>query len=271
MGTIDIQDLRQQLLTHPLYDSLVDERSLRTFMEFHAFAVWDFLSLLKSLQRRFTCVEVPWSPVSDPVLRRLINEIVLDEESDIGPDGTPLSHFEIYLDAMHESGANPKRIQDFAALIGRGETFPDVVAKSIMPPGTREFVETTMRFTEGAPSHVLAAVFAYGREEIIPAVFQRIVERLYCESPDNWKTFRFYLERHIEKDDEIHAPLARQLVASLCWGDSFRWREAEAAARECLRARIALWDNILRAVELGKASTSSRATPAPSSSAPATP
>lgn len=198
--------------------------------------------------------------MSDPVLRRLINEIVLDEESDIGPDGTPLSHFEIYLDAMYESGANPKLVEDFAALIGRGEAFHDVVARSAMSAGTRQFVETTLRFTGCAPNHVLAAVFAYGREEIIPDVFQRIVDRLYSESPENWKTFRFYLERHIEKYGETHAPLARQLVASLCWGDPIRWRQAEAAARDCLKARIALWDNIQRAIETGRTSISARPT-----------
>lgn len=254
MRVIDIADLREHLVTHPLYESLRDPMSLRTFMEFHVFAVWDFLSLLKSLQRRFTCVEVPWSPVSDPRLRRLINEIVLDEESDIGPDGSPLSHFEIYINAMHECGANSKRIEDFAALIGRGHAFDEVIAMSVMPPGTRSFVEATLRFTESAPNHVLAAVFAYGREEIIPDVFQRIVGRLYSESPNQWKTFRFYLERHIERDGETHAPLARQLVDQLCWGDPVRWRQAQEAARSCLKARIALWDSIQDAIERERAS-----------------
>jgi hypothetical protein len=103
--TIDISEERERLLSHPLYAKLRDAESVRIFMRFHAFAVWEFLSLLKSLQRRLTCVEVPWSPVSDAAHRRLINEIVLDEESDIGPNGEPQSHFEMYIDAMYESGA----------------------------------------------------------------------------------------------------------------------------------------------------------------------
>jgi hypothetical protein len=218
-------------------------------MRFHAFAVWDFLSLLKSLQRRLTCVEVPWSPVSDAAHRRLINEIVLDEESDIGPNGEPQSHFEMYIDAMYESGAEREEIEQFAARISRGESFDRVLESAPMPPGTRQFVSTTMNFVHEAPNCVLAAVFAYGREEIIPPMFEKVVKRLYDNSPSEWSTLRYYLNRHIDRDGEVHAPLARKLVADLCWGDPLRWRDAERAARQSLTARIELWDCISVAID----------------------
>ena len=86
----------ERLMRHPLYDELRDEESLRVFMRSHVFAVWDFQSLLKALQRCMTCVEVPWFPTADPTARRLVNEIVLDEESDTVPGGIFLSHFELY-------------------------------------------------------------------------------------------------------------------------------------------------------------------------------
>ncbi|MDR2282321.1 MAG: DUF3050 domain-containing protein, partial [Sphingobacterium sp.] len=95
-----IHEEREQLLTHPLYSKIKDIADLRLFTETHVYAVWDFMSLLKSLQRRLTCVRVPWIASDYPNTRYLINEIVLAEESDEYIDGSRLSHYEMYLDAM---------------------------------------------------------------------------------------------------------------------------------------------------------------------------
>jgi len=79
---INVADLVEAVRTHPLYEHVSDEHSLRLLMRTHVFAVWDFQSLLKSLQRSLTCVEVPWLPTADAEARRFVNEIVLEEESD---------------------------------------------------------------------------------------------------------------------------------------------------------------------------------------------
>ena len=77
-----IAPLRDQLSAHPLYSSISTQEHLRLFMESHVFAVWDFMSLLKALQRTLTCVDLPWVPTPYPASRRFINSIVLGEESD---------------------------------------------------------------------------------------------------------------------------------------------------------------------------------------------
>ena len=114
---ISIRDLRNELINHQLYDRLNTQEALLVFLEHHVFAVWDFMSLLKSLQRKLTCIEVPWRPPASSSACRLINEIVLAEESDIGPAGEPASHFELYHNAMKHAGANAEPIEKFLGAI----------------------------------------------------------------------------------------------------------------------------------------------------------
>src|SRR5262245_51265209 len=88
-----VEPSRQKVISHSLYPQLNTTGAVVTFMEHHVFAVWDFMSLLKTLQRNLTCVTVPWVPTGPMVSRRLINDITLVEESD-ERDGGFISHFE---------------------------------------------------------------------------------------------------------------------------------------------------------------------------------
>ena len=90
----EINPLREQLVQHKLYSSLKSIDDLNVFMCHHVFAVWDFMSLLKSLENQLTCTCIPWFPKGDAETRFLINEIVIGEECDVDQNGKRMSHFE---------------------------------------------------------------------------------------------------------------------------------------------------------------------------------
>lgn len=241
--------LRDQAASHRVYDSFETLDHVRLFMEHHVFAVWDFMSLVKALQARLTTVTVPWLPAGDPLSRRLINEIVLDEESDEDGQGGYSSHFELYLHAMSDCGADTSRITAFTEMLACGKTVPDALRLADAPAAARAFVETTWTIVESRSPHRIAAAFTLGREEIVPAMFQGVIGNIQKRFPNRMDRFAYYLERHIHIDKDRHAPMAARMLARLCADDPVRCDEATQAARTALRARIALWDDVQLKIE----------------------
>lgn len=232
------------LLDHPVYREADRLESLRLFMERHAFAVWDFMSLLKVLQRQLTCVGVPWLPAADPLACRFVNEIVLAEESDDDGRGGYASHFELYRRAMTRCGANTAPLDGFLKELRRGRPVAAALGAQEVPPCARQFVRQTFAVIEGGDLCALASAFTFGREDLLPAVFQRLVDELDRESGGRLDDFRYYLRRHIGLDGDEHGPMATRLLLSLCADDESRWDSAERAALDCLEARRLLWDGI---------------------------
>lgn len=243
-----IAPVRDAIIHHPLYEQMKRMEDIRAFMEHHVFAVWDFMSLLKSLQRRLTCTGIPWVPTGNAATRFLINEIVTGEESDLTPEGARASHFELYLQAMQQAGADTRSINACLQSLQQGHTITTVLQTAPIPPAAREFMEYTFTLIEQAPAHVQAAVFTFGREDLIPAMFLALVSDLDKAFPGQISTFKYYLERHIEVDGDHHSHLGMQMVEELCGNDPVRWQEAAGAARTALEKRLTLWDGILRAI-----------------------
>lgn len=239
-----IAPVRENLIAHQLYAAIKDLDKLRLFMEHHCFAVWDFMSLLKALQVKLTCSSVPWLPVGNAGTRYLINEIVTGEESDVDEKGERMSHFELYLRAMSESGADRTAIDQFILLLQSGARVRDSLLAAGAPPAATAFVNHTFDVISTGSPHVIAAVFTYGREDLIPAIFIAMVSSLSQALPGKLDIITYYLERHIEVDGDHHAHLAQQMVSELCGDDDRKWAEAAEAAREALFARLALWDAV---------------------------
>src|SRR3979409_1291982 len=114
--------LRARLLDHAVYAEVASVEDLRRFMEDHVFAVWDFMSLLKRLQQDLTCTKVPWFPADNARAARLINDIVIGEETDVDPDGSYVSHLDLYLRAMADVGASTRQFQTFRSLARVGSS-----------------------------------------------------------------------------------------------------------------------------------------------------
>jgi hypothetical protein len=240
-----IRAAREKVVGHAMYARLDDGAAIRTFQEHHVFAVWDFMSLLKSLQRSLTCVELPWVPTGPTGSRRLINDIVLVEESDELRGGF-ISHFELYVAGMAEAGADTTAIDGFIRLLREGRSVADALVAAEVPAPSAEFVTLTWHLIADAPVHCQAAAFAFGREDLIPDMFQQVIS--VNDRVGGLDTFVDYLARHIEVDGEQHTPMAMQMLADLCGDDDVKWRECAQTVNVALAARARLWDGIAAAV-----------------------
>ena len=167
MSILNIQSaidvVRKEILNHPLYSEIRTAKHLQIFMQHHVFAVWDFMSLLKILQKNLTCVSVPWMPEGNASVRYLINEIVVGEESDIDVNGNRKSHFEMYLEAMEQAGSSLGAINEFLIEIDRGNNVFAALNDLQIPNSVKEFVKFTFEVIYSGKPHVQAAVFTFGR------------------------------------------------------------------------------------------------------------
>jgi len=242
------ESLRQQIINHKVYSAIEDLDDLKVFMQYHVYAVWDFMSLLKTLQNNLTCTSVPWFPQGSADTRHLINEIVVGEESDIDNFGNRKSHFELYLEAMEQCGADTSQIDKFIQTLKETGDLKLSYIASDTPQEARAFVDFTFKIIKSNKSYLQAAIFTFGREDLIPNMFLSIINDLSKNFPDSISIFKYYLERHIEIDGDHHSQLALQMTSNLCGTNESFWKEAEQVIIESLQKRIQLWDGAYRQI-----------------------
>jgi hypothetical protein len=240
-----IEPQKNILLQHPLYKKVKTIEDLKCFLENHVFAVWDFMSLLKALQSKLTCTTTPWFATKNPETRYLINEIVVAEESDLSIDGRRQSHYEMYIEAMKDCGANTSEIDSFLAEVNSLQNIFVAIKTSGLHPNVKEFLDFTFRVIEEGKPHEIAAAFTFGREDLIPDMFTAILKNFQANFPDtDLSKLIYYFERHIELDSDTHGPMAMQMINELCGTDAQKWTEVEEIAKMALDKRIGLWDAI---------------------------
>ena len=243
-----IKPLIEEIVNHKLYPAIKTMEHMKIFMQYHVYAVWDFMSLLKSLQQNLTCVSVPWFPVGDANTRFLINEIVTGEESDVDLYGERKSHFEMYLEAMDQCGADTSGIKIFIKTLKDTNHLESAFNAAGTPEPAKSFVQFTFDIVKSNKPPIQSAVFTYGREDLIPGMFVSILNDLDKNFPNKINLFKYYIERHIEVDGDHHSNLAIKMTNHLCGDDDASWKEAEANTIKALEKRKQLWDGVLQEI-----------------------
>ena len=241
---IEVSKYRDQLIKHPIYGNIDSINSLKQFMESHVYAVWDFMSLVKKLQLDLTTTTLPWQPPENNAAARLINEIVWGEETDLDKDGNSVSHFEMYLNAMRQINANTQKIEKLLDRLRGGNDIFDTIDRAGLPEYVVNFLNFTFRIIEEGKTHKIAAVFTFGREDLIPDMFISMIKRMNIENERKFDQIIYYFERHIEVDGDSHGPMALDMIKNLCGSDPLKWEEAISASKSALQKRISLWDGI---------------------------
>lgn len=246
----EIKSLRHQVKTHPIYNEIKSLEDLAVFMEQHVFAVWDFMSVLKVLQQKLTSIHVPWIPKGNANTRFMINKIVLEEESGIDHEGNRSSHFELYLKAMEQAGCDRRPVLTLLDKLKNGESFSSSLASSNIDSSALKFIKNTISTSIlGDKLHVQAAVFTFGRRDLLPDMFINFIQELNHQNPDSVSIFKYYVDLHIKDKEDDLSSMAHQMTLDLCGNDETKWMEATYAINRSLLARIELWDSILEKIK----------------------
>ena len=217
------------------------------------YAVWDFMCLLKYLQNALVPAKVPWLPPALPEAARLINEIVLNEETDTmttcqSTQGEPMSHFELYLTAMEEIHADTKPVRLFIDLV-RAQGANHAISRGNAPIAAKRFMQFTFSVIAWDEPHLAAAAFCVGREELLPRHFEELLRETGVREADA-PAFHSYLRRHVDLDGNDHGPAAQRLMTALCGDDPIKVASARKIARDSVRAR----QNLLQDIRIGLSS-----------------
>ncbi len=247
-----LEEKIKELNSHKLFkaSNKFTKHELKIFMESHVFAVWDFMSIVKSLQHHICPSNYPWKPskYTKNGIANLINEIVLSEESDHDQEKNYFSHFDLYLMAMNDIGADSSIILEFIKNFSITDLFNKKILHSDIPKESIDFLVNTFKCLNTNSIANIAAIFTYGRETNIPIMFSNILRKI---DQDNilFINLKLYINRHIEIDSVRHGPLSLHLFNTVCENNQKIYDEAIIYAIDSIDMRIQLWDGVFNRIK----------------------
>ena len=137
--------------------------------------------------------------------------------------------------------------RDFMERMKNGDEVAEALAGANVPQYIRRFVLENIDTAISKPAPAVAASFLFGREDLIPDMFTRLLEE--CgDSRLMAPTFSYYLRRHIELDGDEHGPMGQIAMTTIAAGNSRNWRIAARSAKRAIKHRILLWDGVCESI-----------------------
>lgn len=241
----EIENETLALINHPLYNNIKTEEDINVYMFNQVWCVWDFMTLVKSIQISIVPPNILWIPPKYPELGAYIYEVLLTEETDKSYDGgTSLSHFQTYLKAMNESKVDTTAVDLFINQLESGYDFETAIERCGVHTEAKEFVSSTYEFAKSG-LHISTAVFCLSREGIIPDMFTNLLANTTLSN--NYKIFNWYLNRHIYLDSQSHGPLSIKLFKTII-DTPQKQEEALEASLKALKARNKFFNYIVNSI-----------------------
>ncbi|HEY9184615.1 MAG TPA: DUF3050 domain-containing protein [Salegentibacter sp.] len=222
---------------HPQINNI---KQLQVYMEHHIFAVWANMSLLNYLKEEFTKTTNPWLPIGDPELRFLINKTILQEETAKNYYGTHQSKFEMFLDAMTETGSNPENITNFLRHVSHGTDIFLIIAGSKLPVCIKQFIKNIFDIISEEKPHKIAAAFLYSKAGMIDPDLINTISEFEKSGKTDLKLFKYFLSLEAEND----FGLSFRILNKLCGEDMDKWRDTERIAEIILQNQRTLMQGI---------------------------
>ncbi|KOY51772.1 DUF3050 domain-containing protein [Polaribacter dokdonensis] len=234
-----------------LYSSIENKKDVKSFMENHIFAIWDYMSLMRALENNLRDNSVPWFPSNNGKNLKILYKILDEEEYTIDASGSVKSYFEMYLEAMEEIGANTS---DILNILSHSKTINLIdEALNLTGMNIESFYYTRFIYTiiKSQKPHLMAIVFALSKE----LVSKVLILEDFCRKDfsNKYDKTLFLINKLKAVNSKNYNSNAFKLASDFIGEDPQKLMEAKRAALNCVRYRDLHIEGIARSIQKQKA------------------